>query len=863
MAEYQVVCIDDETELLENYKSQLSSLGYEIITFDEPLKAVDYIINNCKKIVLVVSDLKMPNLDGMSLRKELLNNNCEVPFVVVTGYYDIDMASEAMSLKIVKFIEKPLKVDDHFDFLKEQIESRVDILDEEMGMAAAFLEETTPMLEEIEELILTLEEEPSNQQALNTYFRLLHTIKGTSACLGLEEISSFSHVYEDFITVVKDGKKSLNNKSIDILLKGLDFLKQMYSCTSEGQAFPFSIEEAAKIFDEDSSSQNENSEKRSESTIEQSQEETISAVVEKKEKDEKLSISVGMLEEFMEQSGELTVLKNTIFKNLTKLNMKYTGDRELEIVNEAMDEMHKVSSFLQNQISEIKKVSMDSIFRPMKRVVRDSSRNCNKAIDFHTKGENLRVDTSLGKVLNNILVHMLRNSVDHGIEEDGKREELGKSSKGNIWLNVKESGEDILVEIKDDGKGIDPEVIKNLAVEKGLYTLDELTEMTDNRIFHIIFEPGFSTAKVVTEISGRGVGMDMVRSSIKECGGSIHIDSTMGEGTTFTIIIPIPRSIQIINSLMVDVDHHVFSIPLDNVAEVVLYEEGKKSDQNIHKVNDKLVLRHQGNLIPLVEAREIFGLETTNDYSHLNIVVIRDKKMSYGIVVDQINDIEEIIVKKLHHLLDHCSEYLGTTFVGDGNLSLILDVSGIAQKNNIEVVEDDEYEHHKVAKTEAMELSEYMRFRLANEQLFAVPLPLVYRFEVIDAKQISFSGDLPVIKYRESSMTILFLEKELRFDTFEVEQKISQLDTLDLIVVKNNDRWFGLVVTELLDIGETARSIDESNSDREEILGVTFIDDEIVSILNLESVIASYQNNKDHSLEGELNIEMNEYAKAS
>jgi two-component system chemotaxis sensor kinase CheA len=867
MADYKIVCIDDEVELLDGYLHVFQNLGYDVEAFSDPFKALDYIINNQKNIVLVVSDLKMPEMDGMELREKLLEAKCETPFVIVTGFYDIELAKKAMSLKIIKFIQKPLQVEDNPEVFESEIQKRIEVLEEEAGMAAAFLEETTPMLEEIEELILTLEEDPSNQQALNTYFRLLHTIKGTSACLGLDVISKFSHAYEDFITSIKDGKHPLENSSIDVLLKGLDYLKQMYQYTSEAMIIPFSLEESISIFDQ--AKLQEAAKSPTSKAMDEEAGGSVDGMVhkEKKEKDEKLNVSIRMLEEFMEQSGELTVLKNTIFKNLSKLNIKLPGDRELGIVSEAMEEMHKVSSYLQNQISEIKKVSIDSIFRPMKRVVRDSARNCEKAVEFHTVGEELRIDTSLGKVFSNILVHMLRNSVDHGIETEQERKELGKTPKGNIWLSVKESGEDIVIEIKDDGKGINPDVIRKLALEKGLYYAQELESMPDNRVFHIIFEPGFSTASVVTEISGRGVGMDMVKSSIKECGGSIHIESAMGEGTTFSIIIPIPRSIQIINSLMVDVGEHLFSVPLDNVAEVVLFEKGKKNDQYIDHINGKMVLRHQGQLIPLIETRRIFNLEPMKNQDSMNIVVIRDKVTSYGIVVDKINDIEEIIVKKLHDLMEDCEEYLGTTFVGDGNISLILDVNGIARKYSIELAQETELNASKIEKEQAHDFIEYMKFRLVNGQLFALPLSSVYRFEVIDCKKINFTGNLPVVKYRNSSLIIVFLEHSLQFDDFELEQKVSEMEKLDVIVVERNERWYGLVVNELLDIGKSDTPVDAGSSDRPEILGVTFIEDQIVSILNLEMMLGQKAIKRitgvnEGSSDGQLSINMNDYSKA-
>lgn len=224
---------------------------------------------------------------------------------------------------------------------------------------------------------------------------------------------------------------------------------------------------------------------------------------------------------------------------------------------------------------------MDSVFCPMKRVVRDSCNATGKEVDFSVFGGDLRVDTSVGKLLNNVLVHLLRNGVDHGIEDAQKRIESGKDAKGKLDLTCYEIGENIFVEIQDDGGGINPDFIRKKAIEKGLYSEEELNHMSDQKVFSIIFESGFSTNTEVTSISGRGVGMDMVRSSVEEVGGKIYIDSVVGQGSKFVLMIPIPRSILIINSLMVSTANAGYNIPLDDVAEVILFNKDFDA-QNIH-----------------------------------------------------------------------------------------------------------------------------------------------------------------------------------------------------------------------------------------------------------------------------------------
>jgi two-component system chemotaxis sensor kinase CheA len=487
----------------------------------------------------------------------------------------------------------------------------------------------------------------------------------------------------------------------------------------------------------------------------------------------------------------------------------------------------------------------------MRRVVRDSCRACEKKVQFETEGEELRIDTTVGKVLNSVLVHLLRNSIDHGIESPEKRLAAGKEEEGTVTLICREVGEDIVVEIKDDGAGINTDVIRAKALEKGLYSEEQLDHMSDKRVSHIIFESGFSTTENVTEISGRGVGMDMVKSTVEDVNGKIYIESILGEGTTFTLVIPIPRSIQIINSLMVKLKEKTYTIPLDNVAEVVCHNPSSEPEK-LQQIDGKYILSHHDELIPLVGLGQ--SLKTcTDDHSSqdtFNIVVIRDKNLKYGMIVDQIENIEEVVVKKLSPPLDQANEYIGTTFIGDGELSLILNVSGIAKAGSINVDEDfEEEDYSEYTKKQIEEDIEYMRFHLENSKNYVLPLDFVFRLEEFKVEAVEFSGEVPLIRYRESGLPLLFLEKYLGVDQFDPHEYLKRIDILNVIVIERGGNLYGLVVHELIDIGVSLERMDTGISDRDEISGTIYIDGKTMSVIDCSIVLDQFEGAQQDSNE--------------
>ncbi|OUR96122.1 hypothetical protein A9Q84_07095 [Halobacteriovorax marinus] len=833
---YKIVCIDDEADILDLYEKSMQGFGYDVEVFTSTDEAETYINQHQNSIVFIFSDFSMPSCDGFSFRKRILNNAGDIPFALITGFYDTEMALKGMDLKICSFLKKPFSEDELEKLLTDHGTRRKQLLEEEFEMVSSFIEETYPMLEEIEDLILTLETDPNDVHTLNTYFRLLHTIKGTSACVGLKSIPAYTHKYEDLVTNLKNKDVNVSQRVIDTLLIGLDELKLMFNSIKDGVALEFDIADKLHIFDQDFSDEL--------SIVGEDVEGKLLPEEVSKVAEEKINVSIGVLDDFMELSGELTVLRNTVLKSALKLEHKFSADRDVEVLSDTLEEMHKVSSLLQYQITEMRKVSIESIYKPLKRVVRDACKAMGKKIEFQTEGEHLRVDTSLAKVLSGALIHLIRNGVDHGIELPEKRVEVGKDQQGSILLKTFEEGEHIVVEIEDNGNGLDTEKIKAKALENKLFSSEQLSKMSEQKIYSLIFESGFSTAHVVTDISGRGVGMDMVKSSVKNIGGKIHIHSKLGHGSKFTLNLPIPRSVLIIKSLMVSVKGHSFCLPLEDVSEVVNYC-GEKDGEMIHRVEGGVVLKHHGSLLPLLDVGNILEIGNDRVGSEMNIVIVRGEEFKYGIIVDQIHDIEEVVCKKMSEHLKEIPCFQGATFVGDGEIALVWDLLGLAEMAKITLdVDDDDFD---LDEEEFSKGQEFMQFRFLEKMNYAIPLERVVRLEEFSKDKIEKCGNLALIKYRENTLPLIDVESLLNFNDGEGTFRGS--DVLKVIVVSRDDSQFGMVVHDIQEIGLTDEEINFSTTDREGIQGTVYINEKTVNVLDVEFLIENYKKIKPKKIE--------------
>lgn len=822
---FQIVIVDDSQENVDLLENFLSESEHELFSFLSATEALAHVKKNAQNILVLIIRESMSEMTGLEFRFQTLIDASEVPAILVSAAHNDELVVEAKKQKIEDFIIMPIEKDKVINVIQECTSERLAALNEELEMKESFVEESFPMVEEIEDLILVLEDDPENEDALNTYFRLLHTIKGTASCVGLPLVSNYVHYYEELVSDLKSKKIKVNRPVIDVLLEGLDKVKEMYNSISNKVGLSFDPEVAAEVFKQDFS-------KEVVAPKEEERKETISTDTPKKETkksdDDKIQVSVEILDEFMELSGELTVLRNTIIKNSMKIDSKYPGDRDVDTLKGSLDEMYKVSSTLQQSISEMRKVGADTVLRPLKRIVRDASKNLNKEVEFETTGGEVRLDTSLSKILSNILVHMVRNGVDHGIEMPAVRKEKGKAPQGHLSLKLKQDGDMIVIDLKDDGKGLDPEVLKSKALEKGLYTQEQLSKMSPQRVFHFIFESGFSTAEQVTDLSGRGVGMDMVNSSIRNIGGKIKIDSQLGEGTHFQVHAPVPRSVLIIKSLLVSSAGMKFCVPLDCVSDVINLEVSHGVE--IHDISGSRMIRHHDALIPYVSLSATLQVEKNNTHEQ-SIVIVAHEGHRYGIAVEEIFDIEEVVAKKMSSKVDEDHLFVGATVLGEGEVGYILSIEGLALKAGVKKDIDVE-DFGEIITDPSEEYQEYMQLELRQQGLYAVDIDYVHRLEIFSQSRIEFTGKIPFVRYQNRTMPLLLIDREL--------QKADE--DMSVLVLENKGKLYGLVVEEIRDIGKTRDEVDVSMSDAQLIKGTTFINDKTVSVLDLDSIVEKYSN---------------------
>jgi len=564
-----------------------------------------------------------------------------------------------------------------------------------------------------------------------------------------------------------------------------------------------------------------------------------------------LRVNVNLLDTLMNLAGELVLSRNQLVQGISSSNGKAT-----ELASQRID---MITSELQETIMQTRMQPIASIFNKFTRVVRDLSKQLGKTIDLAIEGKEVELDKTILESINDPLTHLVRNSVDHGIELPDQRKKTGKPMTGNITLKAFHDAGQVNIVISDDGKGLDPEKISQAAVKKGLKSEQQIAEMSAKEKIELILLPGFSTAETVTDVSGRGVGMDVVVTNLEKLGGIIEIDSTPGKGTV--IQIKLPLTLAIIPSQIISVGKEKYAVPQVNLDELLRIPAAQVKDR-IEKVGDADVVRLRGNLLPLLNLSKILGIEKTFAYpddgsehpdrrtsladrrgnrmdasgnpledpdmeaqaeklnrhdqdrryhasSAINIAVVSAGSYKYGLVVDELKDSEEIVVKPLGRHLKRCSGYAGATIMGDGRVALILDVSNLAQMAELTTMAETE----RVAKVarearEAMENAKdrasLLLFRNAETEHFAAPLNLVERIERIPASKIELVGGKKVIQYRGGTLPLYELSQVATVG------ELPKREQQEIIVFKIKEREIGLMVSPPVDAMEVCLDIDDS-----------------------------------------------------
>ena len=535
-----------------------------------------------------------------------------------------------------------------------------------------------------------------------------------------------------------------------------------------------------------------------------------------------IRVDVGLLDKMMNLVGELVLARNQI--------VQFSTSQENANFHATTQRLNLVTSELQESVMKTRMQPIGNVFNRFPRVVRDVARDTGKRVALKIEGQETELDKTIIEGIRDPLTHLVRNAIDHGLEDPETRTNLKKDAQGTLILRAYHEGGQVNIEIIDDGRGIDPEKIRNKAVERGLLSFDQAKNLSDRDAINMIFRAGFSTAEKVTNISGRGVGMDVVKTNIEKIGGTVEIISTQGKGTT--VKIKIPLTLAIIPALVVTAGSQRFAIPQINLLELVSLEG---EDVNaIENMGDAEIYRLRGKLLPIIRLKNILQLEDDDDTpgDTVNIVVLGADDTQFGLVVDLIHDTEEIVVKPLDKHLKEIGSFAGATVMGDGKVALILDVVGLAETARVALEKNQSFVDHKEGTDLSDEYSHtLLLFSVADEDQYALPLSLVSRLETFPASAVEQAGNREVIQYRGTIMPLLRLENHLPIRPMPQSETISVLT----FTVDNND--VGFVVNEILDVIETSEKVNSSALQQTGILGTIIIDGKITLLVDAFRII--------------------------
>ncbi len=835
----KIFILEDEPELLNILTDELAKSGFDIMPFSDPTAALPVFKQNMHNTALVLSDLRMPKMTGFEFRRATLPDAAAVPFVILSAYITKEMALEALDLKISSFHNKPESVKDIAKVVAKESKKRVEEILETLALESVFIEDAKAIIDENEAILLSLENDRTNQDSLNVLYRAAHTLKGTSGFLETDVITKYIHKYEDIISELRKNTIAFSDRIYEILLKGHDRIKNLLSKLEDRTIFFEKLEDLLPELDYKADTKPATDSSHTADSTAAAKAAPKADVPKSTLKNTSIPVPKDLLDELASRSGEITVIRNMVNKIVRSLERKYAGDREVANLSEFFDEMHKINSSIQTRITDLRKVPFAGVVKSFPRIMRDLSVELGKKFKFKVSGESLRLDNALAQACSNSVIHLIRNSADHGLEMPEDRIAAGKPEEGTISITASENSNEVLVVVQDDGAGIDPDRIKAKAIEKGLYKAEELAQMPDSQLFLLIFASGFSTAKQVSSVSGRGVGMDMVKSSVEEVGGSIDIESKKGVGTTLTLHLPIPKSVLIINSLLISYKKSLLAIPQDSIVRVLRLTQ-KEAQSMLLTVGHGIVFKENNELFPyldlnsVLDSQESSDTSTKNDNSNVDILIVRSESLIYALRVEAFFDIEEVVVKKVPDFTNFRGIFKGATFLGDGTVGLIIDTTAFAASCQLKAGANETEAEKTPKSVQSLANTNYILFKQATPSTFGIDLLQVFRLELLDRDSFQKSGAQESLIYRGQIVPIVRFDEILGLKPQKETQLIAKIPT---ILVKHNNGFIGFEVEEIIDIAATEHEVSTEICDRPGIIGNTFIHDQLITILDINCLL--------------------------
>jgi two-component system chemotaxis sensor kinase CheA len=768
-----------------------------------------------------------------------------------------------------------------------------------------FLVESHENLDQLDQDLVALEQDPRSRERLSSIFRTIHTIKGTSGFLAFNRLEEVAHVGENMLSRLRDGALDMTPHRTDALLQMVDTIRALLAAIEanggEGQvevastvatisaaledtpaaAAPAPVEEpAAPAVAEAPAAETAPAPAKKPAAkrapAKKTTRSTKAAVVPQpapvpavetipaqmpavavpvaaapaveppKEfpvefpvlpvaeepsttgaqpgrravADSTIRVDVDLLDNLMLLVGELVLTRNQI--------VQYVGRQTDQDLVRASQRLNLIASELQEGVMKTRMQPIDHIWSKLPRVVRDLGLQCGKSVRLEMEGRETELDKTLLEAVKDPLTHLVRNSVDHGIEAAAGRAVAGKPTEGVLTLRARHESGQVVVEVADDGAGIDPVKIGAKAVERGLLTPDALSRMSPADILQLVFLPGFSTAAAVTNVSGRGVGMDVVKTNIESIGGTIEVESVPGHGTCTRLRIPL--TLAIVPALTIECAGDRYAIPQISLQELVALD-AEKAAAAVEEVGGASVYRLRGELLPLVHLAEVLGLPSDRHDGHVVIAVLRSEGRRFGLVVDRVINTEEIVVKAVGGQLKSIGLYSGATVLGDGAVALILDVQALARRALR--AESAERQESRMAASAVVAVQERQRMLLAaigGGRRVAIPLDTVTRLEQVRSDTVERVGSREVVQYRGAILPIVRLDRHLgAFGD-------SDRETLEVIVYADHGRSVAIVVDEILDIVDGEAAV-QSDIDDLGLLGSAVIGDRVTELLDVRAAI--------------------------
>jgi len=754
-----------------------------------------------------------------------------------------------------------------------------------------FVVESHENLNQLDQDLVALEKAPGSPELIARIFRAIHTIKGVAGFLSFSKLEAVSHSGESLLAKLRDGELSVNAEIISALLATIDAIRQMLDAIersgNDGEnGYCELVErlEALAAAEHESSAQAaetapapepavisgathttapsaqvrgeasapakaaqakgpqvhpSHADAKAQPTAEEAEPprvadpDTEHAHPNAAAIDANIRVNVSLLDRLMNLVGELVLARNQI--------LQFSARTHDAGFLSTVQRLNLITTELQEGIMKTRMQPIGNVWNKFPRLVRDLATLCGKQVRIEMEGEETELDKTLIEAIRDPLTHIVRNAIDHGIEPPAERLAAGKPAQGCLFLRAFHESGQVNIEISDDGGGINLEQVRAKALERGLITHDQSAQMNDNEILNLIFSPGFSTAPKVTNVSGRGVGMDVVKTNIEKIGGMVDVQSQSGRGTTLKIRIPL--TLAIIPALVVTCDGDRYAIPQVSLIELVRLE-GDEVGKRIETIHGAPVYRLRGHLLPLVYLRQVLNLggdrNPAADCEPAHIVVLQVGERQFGLVVDEVNDTEEIVVKPLGKQLKGIAAFAGATIMGDGRVALILDALGIAQLSGVLA------ESHQAARADdrhegraADSSQRLLLFQAAGFERLAMPLSLVARLEEFSDADIEHAAGRRVVQYRGRILPLVRLEKILADAGTE---RAPGAQSVQVVVIGQGESAIGIEVDRILDIVEERINAPRM-SERPGLLGSAILGQRITDFLDVRAVISEAGHN--------------------